>query len=178
MWDWQVAPLVATKSDCPMWTQQCKSPFQICCFLNGSTHCLHIVIGVLRDCRESFLYHAGQCIELMLLVDLKHTQELPLLPQTSPTPPLFGVGGLMVSWHLLACCHAHLEHRKIQVENVFAKPVCVSELGSKEVGADRGQRGHWCEQKTVDCWVTKTQRDHCFMALQYCAVRFALWCSN
>lgn len=50
----------------------------------------------------------------------------------------------------------------------------VSELGSKEVGADRGQRGHCHEQKTVDCWVTKTQRDHCFMALQYCAVLFAL----
>lgn len=65
-------------------------------------------------------------------------------------------------------------HRKsTSLKRAKNSTVCthkVSELGSKEVGADRGQRGHCYEQKTVDCWVTKTQRDHRFMALQYFVV--------
>ncbi len=52
------------------------------------THCGWIIDGDLCGSCQSLLHHAGQAVELMLLIDLKQAQKLPLLPQTSPPPPL------------------------------------------------------------------------------------------
>lgn len=68
------------------------------------THCKCVVNDVLGGCCQSLLHHAGEVVELMLLVDLKQPQKLPLLPQTSPPLPLHRARTLTVSRHPPATC--------------------------------------------------------------------------
>lgn len=63
------------------------------------THCWCILYSVLESSCQSLFHHAGQTVELMLLINLKQAQKLPLLPQTSPPPPLPCTGVLMVTRH-------------------------------------------------------------------------------
>lgn len=44
------------------------------------THCGWVVDRVLNGCGQALLHHAGQAVKLVLLIDLKQAQELPLLP--------------------------------------------------------------------------------------------------
>lgn len=85
--------------------------------LLARTHCWCVVNGALGGYCQAFFHHAGKAVELMLLINLKQAQEFPLLPQTSPSPPLHHAGGLTVARDLKAtghCWHLHLRHRKIQ----------------------------------------------------------------
>lgn len=47
----------------------------LCC-----TYWSILIEGDLGGCGQSLLHHAGQWVELMLLVNLKQAQKLPLLP--------------------------------------------------------------------------------------------------
>lgn len=76
------------------------------CFLTA-THCGCVIDSALDGCSQALLHHAGQAVELVLLVDLKQAQKFPLLPQTSPPPSLHGA--LLVTRHpRTACRHLHL----------------------------------------------------------------------
>lgn len=44
------------------------------------THGWCILYGVLDSSCQSLLHHAGQAVELMVLINLKQAQKLPLLP--------------------------------------------------------------------------------------------------
>lgn len=56
---------------------------QLCC-----THGQWVVYGVLDSSGQALLHHAREAVELMLLVNLKESQQLPLLAQASPHSPL------------------------------------------------------------------------------------------
>lgn len=69
------------------------------------THRYWVVDGVLHCSSQALLHHAGERVELMLLVDFKHTQELPALPQTSPDLPLHHPRAVAAA---ARPCHLHL----------------------------------------------------------------------
>lgn len=52
------------------------------------TYRYRVVDGVLNSSGQALLHHAGEWVELMLLIDFEDTQELPALPQASPALPL------------------------------------------------------------------------------------------
>lgn len=124
------------------------------------THCGCVVYGALDGCCQSFLHHAGQAVELMLLVDLKQTQKFPLLPQTPPPPPLHWA--LVVARHpphsaLRSCRGLHLHSdTSLQCtrEEVYEAPT----KRNQRVGRD--QRGQWQTQKTADYQLSLQQRNY------------------
>lgn len=141
------------------------------------THCRHAVSGVLGGCCQALLHHAGQGVELMLLIDLKQAQKLPLLPQTSPAPPLPSAGALMVTGRLQASCwHLHLGKKK---RSKFKTYDCCTVMWHCAVNtyevfkapAKRNQSGGQCKtQQTADCQLSltgllwwPTQRAHSFV---------------
>lgn len=142
------------------------------------THCRHAVISVLGGCCQALLHHAGQGVELMLLIDLKQAQKLPLLPQTSPAPPLPSAGALMVTGRLQASCwHLHLgKKKKKQVQNVRLLyghvALCCEYIWGFQSSSQK--KSKWRPvQNTTDCWLSvesltgllwwPTQRAHSFV---------------
>lgn len=146
------------------------------------THCRCGVNSAFSGSCQSLLHHAGQAVELVLLIDLKQAQKLPLLPQTSPPPPLHRAGALTATRHLQVTCgcwHLHLGHRKTQKSKTND---CYSHMSlcrkhgwgfqssCKKTSKIESQRGSWQTQGqlTVSWILTEllwrpTQRVHSFM---------------
>lgn len=68
------------------------------------THRYWVVDGVLYSSSQALLHHAGERVELVLLVDFKHAQELPALSQASPDLPLHHPRAAAAA----RPCHLHL----------------------------------------------------------------------
>lgn len=77
------------------------------------THGYRVVDGVLHSSSQALLHHAGELVEFMLLVDFKHTQQLPALLQASPDLHLHRPRAAARP------CHLHLLQLGVQMQNII-----------------------------------------------------------
>ena len=124
LWNLQPSLWVYTLDYCHLNIKLEQFKYHVCAYVQviellpllTRTHCRCGVNSALGGGCQSLLHHAGQAVELVLLIDLKQAQKLPLLPQTSPPPPLHCAGALTATRRLQVTCgcwHLHLGHRKM-----------------------------------------------------------------